>query len=251
MTACTELMRLPIRDTELCVEVRSPGGPPLVLLHGGLSTPAVDWSEQLIELEQRFSVYAIEQRGHGRSELGALPAVPGVLALDAFAVMDTLGLTKAHVMGFSMGATAALQMACTAPERILDLVVVGPQVTDRPSSDLVDAFVSEAQAWRERLEPLHPTGRWDVLLSQLTGWVETDVPTIGALGRFEARSLVIHGDRDPFVSSSELGRLAGALPGGELLVVPRARHAAQMDGSNIVNAALTRFWEGPSAEGYG
>lgn len=249
--ACIEVMRLPIRDTELCVEVRSQGGPPLVLLHGGLSTPAVDWSQQLTQLECRFSVFAIEQRGHGRSGLGSLPAVPGVLASDAIAVMDKLGLADAHVMGFSMGATAALQIACLTPERLLSLVVVGPQFATPPTSEHVRAFTEEAGAWRERLEPLHPEGRWGVLLSQLTGWVETEIPGLPALRRLEAPTLLIHGDRDPFVSPTDLAALAQALPAGELLVVPNARHAAQIDGSEIVNPALTRFWEGRSVRGYG
>lgn len=249
--ACMEVMRIPVRDTELCIEVRSQGGAPLVLLHGGLSTPAVDWSQQLTQLEDRFTVFAIEQRGHGRSGLGSLAAVPGVLASDALAVMDALDVADAHVMGFSMGATAALQMACSAPERLLSLVAVGPQVASPPTSQHVRVFREEAGAWRDRLEPLHPEGRWDVLLSQLTGWVETEIPGLPALQRLEAPTLFIHGDRDPFVSSTELAALAQALPAGELLVVPKARHAAQIDGSEIVNPALNRFWEGTSVRGYG
>jgi pimeloyl-ACP methyl ester carboxylesterase len=246
----TRTLQLPVDDVELVVEAHAENGPPLLLLHGGLSTPGVDWSEQLPHLRRRFTVYGLEQRGHGRSGLGTRPILPAVLARDAIGVMDRLGIGDAHVVGFSMGATAALEMARTIPERIRTLVVVGPQV-GAPAPEVALAFRDEAAAWQRRLAPLHALGRWDVLLEQMTSWVNVELADLSALSSLPMRTMVVHGDRDPYVSPRDLAGLASGVRSGELLVVPNARHAAQIDGWEIVNAALDRFWAGGSAVGYG
>ena len=243
-------LQLAIDDVELVVEADAGNSPPLLLLHGGLSTPGVDWSQQLPRLRRRFSVYALEQRGHGRSALGSQPILPGVLANDAFEVMDRVGIEGAHVVGFSMGATAALEMARVRPDRIRSLVVVGPQI-GAPAPETALAFTAEAAGWHERLAPLHVAGRWEVLLHQMTSWVNVDLADLSALSGLPMPTLVVHGDRDPYISPSALASLAAQASAGELLVVPKARHAAQIDGWEIVNAALDRFWGGGSSFGYG
>lgn len=87
-------------------------GPPLVLLHGLGSNRAV-WRPILPELEERFTVVAVDLPGHGDSP--SLPpgadATPAGLATSVIAVIDALGVKQVDLVGNSLGGWIALEVA--------------------------------------------------------------------------------------------------------------------------------------------
>jgi pimeloyl-ACP methyl ester carboxylesterase/tetratricopeptide (TPR) repeat protein len=100
-------------------------GEPVVLLHGW----AVDsgmWSRVVPLLAQEFRVIALDCRGHGGS---AKPHDPGAygpeMARDALRLLDRLGLPRAHLVGYSMGALLLGQVLAEHPERALSAVFAG------------------------------------------------------------------------------------------------------------------------------
>lgn len=99
-------------------------GEALVMLHGnGEDRSCFCW--QFPALSERFRCISVDSRGHGRSTHGSKRLTLPLMAGDALAVMDSLGLEKAHILGFSDGGNIALHLALMAPERISSLILSG------------------------------------------------------------------------------------------------------------------------------
>jgi pimeloyl-ACP methyl ester carboxylesterase len=94
-------------------------GTPVILLHGGLGHGG-NWGFQVPALlESGYRVVVIDSRGHGRSTHDERPYSYELLAQDVLGAMDSLGLEKAALVGWSDGATTALLIAMRAPSRVL------------------------------------------------------------------------------------------------------------------------------------
>lgn len=102
---------------------RQGDGPPVVLLHGqGGNGPS--WSAQSEALAARYSVHALDLRGHGASNFPPGRWTMGMFAADVAALIRSLGLGPCHVVGHSLGGMVALQLALDAPERVRSLAIV-------------------------------------------------------------------------------------------------------------------------------
>lgn len=99
-------------------------GPPLVLLHGN-GEDRFCFNAQISEFSKHFHCIVIESRSHGNSSRGAEPLSLSLFAGDAVAVLDSLGISRAYILGFSDGGNVALYIARKAQERILSLILSG------------------------------------------------------------------------------------------------------------------------------
>jgi len=103
-------------------------GEPVVLLHGYTSDLEDQWIESgvLRELSRDHRVIAFDARGHGRSGKPHDPKAYGAeMALDVGRLLDHLGIEKAHVVGYSMGAHIVAQLLTLHPERLLSATLGG------------------------------------------------------------------------------------------------------------------------------
>src|SRR5581483_8431240 len=97
--------------------VEAGAGEPLVLVMG-LGGDHLAWGFQLRPFAERYRVIAFDNRGAGRTDAPDVPYTTPLMASDTLALMDTLGIERAHVLGVSMGGMIAQEMALAAPERI-------------------------------------------------------------------------------------------------------------------------------------
>ncbi len=105
-------------------------GEPVLLIHGFASNARVNWvdtSWTSTLTAAGYRVVAFDNRGHGRSQKLYDEAVYGadLMAGDAANLLDHLSLTKAHVMGYSMGARIAAFLGLAHPGRVRSLVFGG------------------------------------------------------------------------------------------------------------------------------
>jgi pimeloyl-ACP methyl ester carboxylesterase len=117
-------------------------GRPVLLLHGWTCDGA-DWSWQEPELEPRYRVLNLDQRGHGRSDAPRGSYRPQVLADDAAAFLEAVAPGQAAVVfGHSMGGIVASALAVRHPELVAGLVLVDPayHAPDETLKQLVDAI---------------------------------------------------------------------------------------------------------------
>src|SRR3954471_2566602 len=110
-------------------------GVPLVLVHGGMLSIDLSWAPLIPLLADRYRLVAVEVQGHGRTADIDREITPAATASDVVALLDHLGIERAHVLGHSMGGAAALELAVSHPDRVLS--VVGASVSVRPEG-LID-----------------------------------------------------------------------------------------------------------------
>jgi pimeloyl-ACP methyl ester carboxylesterase len=211
-------------------------GTPLVLLHGGMLTIDLNFASLIPTLAERHQVIGVELQGHGRTADIDRPITPAALAGDVVGMLDQLGIDRAHVLGHSMGAGVALELAVNHPDRVRS--VVGASVSVRPDGmheDLTDPakmatstrlptpqdFADFSEAYR-RLSP-HPDrfeeflGRLSASNADLQGWSDEQLAGI------TAPILLVIGDRD-FTTVEHAALMLELIPGAQLAVLPGTTH---------------------------
>jgi 4,5:9,10-diseco-3-hydroxy-5,9,17-trioxoandrosta-1(10),2-diene-4-oate hydrolase len=104
-------------------------GPPVLLLHGGGpgASGISNYHRNIAELATEYRVIVPDLPGYGRSTKGIDAADPfGYLADAIRALLDELGLDKAHFVGNSYGGACALRLALDTPDRVDRMVLMGP-----------------------------------------------------------------------------------------------------------------------------
>ncbi|MGH9117580.1 MAG: alpha/beta hydrolase [Acidimicrobiales bacterium] len=101
-------------------------GVPVVFLHGNLAT-SLFWDETLDALPDRYRGIAVDMRGFGDTEPKPVDATRGVgdLADDLDAMIETMGLDRPHLVGWSTGGLVAMRFAADDPGRVRSLTLVG------------------------------------------------------------------------------------------------------------------------------
>jgi len=211
-------------------------GEPILLIHGFASNHRFNWVnprwvETLTEAGRR--VIAFDNRGHGASEKLHAPDAyrPDLMIGDAAGLLAHLGIERADVMGYSMGARIASFLALERPDLVRSLVLGG--LGDRLLSDagLPEAIAEAMEA--PSLESLSdPTRR---LFRAFAEQTKSDRAALAACARgFRARltpeeaariacpTLVAVGERDALAGDPR--GLAAALPQAEVLDIPRRDH---------------------------
>jgi pimeloyl-ACP methyl ester carboxylesterase len=111
-----------VNGLELYYEVHG-SGPPLVLLHGNLSTIEIDFSAMIPALARTRQVIAIEQQGHGHTADIDRPLRTEHWAEDTAALLRHLDVGAADVLGYSSGSIVAFRLALAHPELVRKLVL--------------------------------------------------------------------------------------------------------------------------------
>ncbi|MDD5627492.1 MAG: alpha/beta fold hydrolase [Elusimicrobia bacterium] len=128
---------------ELYYEVRGRGEP--LLLIAGLASDSQSWLPVLAGLSQRFQVVALDNRGSGRTKPPDAPLSIRAMAEDCAAVLSSLGLGPAHVLGHSMGGFIAQDLAARHPGLVRRLVLAGTSSSSSPRNNAL------FQAWADSL----------------------------------------------------------------------------------------------------
>jgi pimeloyl-ACP methyl ester carboxylesterase len=117
-------------------------GRPVLMLHGW-TCDGTDWSWQAPELERRYRVLIVDQRGHGHSDAPRGSYRPQVLADDAAALLQAVAPGQAAVVfGHSMGSIVASALAVRHPELVAGLMLVDPKYSapDDALKPLIDGI---------------------------------------------------------------------------------------------------------------
>lgn len=131
-------------------------GLPVVFLHSGVTDRRM-WAGQMQELaEEGYHVIAYDRRGYGETET---QDVPFNHLVDLEAVLDSLSIHAAILVGSSMGGGLAIDFAIEHPERTIGLVLVGTAITGADSAEIPD----EAADLEDALEYATERGNLDTV----------------------------------------------------------------------------------------
>jgi len=116
-----------VNGLDLYYEVHGSGdGRPIVLLHGAFCTIEGCFGELVPALAEHRQVIAVEMQGHGRTADIDRPLRANLLASDIDALLESLSIPQADVLGYSMGSAVALQFVLDFPQRAGKVVLVSP-----------------------------------------------------------------------------------------------------------------------------
>ena len=241
-----------------------------VLLIGGLGDTVESWQFQLDGLADRYRLTAFDNRGAGRTAMPEGQPTVEAMADDAAAVLQGLGVSAAHVAGFSGGSIIAQELALRHPELVRSLVLQSTW----PAMDQYMKSLCRSIHWQATLAPderaflefffllvytprAHNSGMVsqiidDVLafpyqqstedfLKFLDAFVVHE--TAGRLGQIKAPTLVLAGGVDP-MSRPELGQaVAHRIPGAHFEVMPEESHQLFQEIPDVWNARVDEFWQ--------
>jgi pimeloyl-ACP methyl ester carboxylesterase len=225
---------------------------PIVLVHGFASNKEVNWvwpgwTTALTRDARR--VVALDNRGHGRSTKLYDPADydTGLMAGDVRALLDHLGLERADVMGYSMGARIAAFLALEHPGRVRSAILggLGIRLVDGVglSPSIADALLAPS-----RDEVTDPTGLTFRAFAEQT---KSDMRALAAcirgsrqtltreeVGSIHVPVLVAVGTKDDVAGSAEA--LAALIPGARALDIAERDHMTAV-GDKAYKAGVTEF----------
>ena len=265
---------------DLAVAEAGVGGRPLVLVHGftGAKEDFTEWLDPLAE--RGWHAVAPDLRGHGESAKPEDEAAYSfdIYAQDLLALLDALELPRSVVLGHSMGGMIVQTAAVRAPERFDGLVLMDTSHRAlRADPVMVEAGIAIARAdglaavmaAQEGLEGDEPLGTAADrrLKAERPGYKEfgarkmlasspamyaamlrTITDTASGLDRLDdlrslaLPALVLVGEQDtPFRTPAT--RMAEAIPGAELVVIPDAGHSPQFEAPHAWWSALQGFLE--------
>jgi pimeloyl-ACP methyl ester carboxylesterase len=211
-------------------------GEPILLIHGFASNVATNWIGpgwvQMLT-GSGCRVIAFDNRGHGRSEKLHDPSRYGAPAMaeDARRLLDHLGIGRADVMGYSMGARIAVFLALAHPERVRSLILGGAGI------NLVRGMVGTGPIARALEAPsidevTNDTARSFRAFAEQTG---SDLKALAAcirgprekitpehLARIAVRTLIATGSKDVIAGSGR--ELTSLIPGAQLLEIEGRDH---------------------------
>jgi len=129
-------------------------GDPVIILHG-LFGSLDNWYTIAKKLSDQYTIYAVDQRNHGRSPHYDSHTYED-LANDLYLFLHEQNIDSAHLIGHSMGGTAAMQFAAHRPEMVAKLVVVdmAPRNYEPRHDTIFDAF--------DAIDPAHYSKRREI-----------------------------------------------------------------------------------------
>jgi pimeloyl-ACP methyl ester carboxylesterase len=113
----------PVNGLKMYYEIHGKGEP-VVLLHGSFMTIPSNWTEMIAALSRIRRVIAVEMQGHGRTADIDRDFSYDNLSDDIAALLDYLQVGKADIVGYSMGAGVALNMAIRHPNNVRKVVSI-------------------------------------------------------------------------------------------------------------------------------
>lgn len=202
-------------------------GVPVLLLHGGTGTAAHDWGHLFGRMSQSMRAVAWDLRGHGASHDAGLHLSVARFGLDVAAVIQSLGIPRAVLVGFSVGANSVLHLAARRPWMVHAIVAVGASAKGDPSrvQDIMTGpWPSELRALAHGAAGNDPN-HWERLRNELASdWAENVDFLATGLDSVTAPTWIVHGENDPIVLPGQADDLAGAIPDAHLVMVPNAGH---------------------------
>ena len=246
---------------------RSGTGFPVLFIHAGIADSRM-WEPQATALAKHFDMIRPDQRGFGHSEL---PPVPYSTLADLIALLNHLKVDRAHVVGCSVGGTAAIDLALDHPERVERLVLVAAGVSGANLGAADAALFADIEAADEagdvdavnRAEvrlwvdgPRRPEGSAPAAVRELVldmngrmlrsnfdsaPHQRLDPPAVTRLHELTAPTLVIVGDQDLPHASANADLIISKVAGARKVVIKDAAHLPSLERPEEFNRLVLDF----------
>jgi pimeloyl-ACP methyl ester carboxylesterase len=220
-------------------------GAPVILLHGGLGHSG-NWGYQVPALVgSGHRVVVIDSRGHGRSTRDTRPYRYELMASDVLAVMDTLHLDKAAMVGWSDGACIAMVLASIAPGRVTGVLFFGCNMDPSGTKPFVPTPVIDRCFGRHAKDYAQLSATpddFDAFVGAVSEMMRTQ-PNYSAqqLAQIRVPVAIVQSEHDEFIKPEHADYLARSIPGAELILLPGVSHFAPLQRPAQFNRVMLGF----------
>ncbi len=256
-------MKLKANGIQISYSVDGDG--PWVVMSHSLACNLSMWDEQAAALAKRYKVLRYDLRGHGGTDAPAGDYTFDMLAYDAHALLEALGIKACHWVGLSIGGMIGQAFALKFPGVFKSLVLADTSSRNPPEAKAV---------WEARVKTARETGMEGVVEPTLQRWLtepyrkshpETAArlaamiratPVAGYAGccaaiatlnftdqlhKIKSPTLVIVGEQDPGAPPEVARVIHEKIAGSELVVIPSAAHIANLEQTAAFNRTLVSF----------
>ena len=261
------MAELKIGEETFNVEVEGPQDAPVLMISNSLGSNLHMWDDQIPALSKHFRIVRYDSRGHGASAAPTGPYSLEQLGKDALAILDALGVKKAHWMGLSKGGAVGQWLLLNAPDRIERAVLANTA-----------AQFGTADTWNDRLRTLRELGLRGMVDAVIDRWFTKefqdkapeaiarikaafektpsdgyaacmaalrDIDLRDAIRNIRNQVLVIIGKNDPATPPEAGKAIAAAIPGARLVELDAA-HLSNIEAADEFNKAVIDFLTAPA-----
>ena len=253
-----------VNGLEMYYEIHGTGQP-LVLVHGAFSAIGTSFGKLLPELARTRQVIGLELQAHGRTADIDRPLRLESMADDVAAAIEELGLQRADLFGYSMGAFVALQAVIRHPEAVRKLVLASVSYTQSGIHPGLMEGLGEmtpdmmfGSPWHEEYMKIAPHPEHFAQLFAKKTDMDRHTRDLSAddIRGIKSPTLIIIGDSDLIrpEHAVEMFRLLGGgifgdtpagLPNSQLAVLPGTSHVSVVDRTELLIPILNSFLDAP------
>jgi len=258
-------MKISANGIQINYELTGKAAAPVVMLSHSLASSMVMWNPQLESLESHFQVLRYDMRGHGDSDAPEGAYTLELLAEDAVALLDALGIGPVHFVGLSIGGMIGQGLALDYANKLKSICLC----------DTSAIMPAEAQPiLQERIAAARANGLADQVDGTLERWFTPQylkenppevemirqqiaaTPLAGYLGCSEALrglnylerlsgiklpTLIMVGEEDPGTPVVASEAIHERIAGSQLVILPAARHLSNIEQAEAFNQSLMDF----------
>ena len=215
-------------------------GKPLLLIHGNGGSIG-SFGKTIPYFARHYQVITVDSRAHGKSVDTSDSLSFELMADDFAALLTSLKIDSAYVIGWSDGGINALLLAMRHPEKVKKLVSTGANLWPDSTALVPSLWKQMQQGYADGKGKAFSTPKekndWKVFVLDV---LQPNIP-LSALRSIKAPSLIVAGDRDVIVTDHTVA-IARHIANSWLWIIPNCGHATLIDRADEFNAKVTEFF---------
>jgi pimeloyl-ACP methyl ester carboxylesterase len=231
-----------IRGIKMYCEIYG-SGKPLLMIHGNGGSIAA-FKNNIPYFAKKYKVIAVDSRSQGKSKDENDSLSFEMMADDFAALLDTLHVDSAYVIGWSDGGINALLLAMRHPEKVIKLVSTGANLWPDSSAFVPGFWQNEKQQYDTSYNKTWTTSQqkndWKLFLLD---WNQPNI-ALADLKKIQCPSLIVCGDHD-LISVEHTTLIYENIPKAYLWVVPNSPHATLIAHADEFNKKADEFFSTP------
>lgn len=231
-----------IRGIKIYCEIYGQGKP-LLLIHGNGGS-IQSFANNIPYFSKKYKVIAVDSRAQGKSKDEGDSLSFEMMADDFAALLNTLHIDSAYVLGWSDGGINALSLAMRHPEKVKKLASTGANLWPDSTAILPSLFLDEQKNYEHSKNKVFTTKKekndWKIFMLD---WVQPNI-SLSALHSIKCPSLIISGDHD-LINIEHTTLIYKNIPKAYLWILPNSSHGTLIDHSSLFNKMVDDFFSTP------
>jgi pimeloyl-ACP methyl ester carboxylesterase len=231
-----------VRGIRLYVEQYGQGKP-LLLIHGNGGSIS-SMASIIPYFSKHYKVIAVDSRAQGKSKDDSDTLSFEMMADDNAALLNTLHLDSAYVIGWSDGGIVALELAMRHPDKVIKLASSGANLWPDSTAILPSLWKDDKKYYDSTHSKVFTTDKekndWKLFMLD---WLQPNIP-LSALQRIVCPALIISGDHD-LIRLEHTLKIYQNIPKANLWIVPNSSHGTLIDHPDEFTKTVDDFFQKP------